>query len=116
MGLRRAVLEQHWGYMDQFAGRMVARGPTFSDDGTLTGSVHIVDLPDVIAARVGAGRAEAVTAPSGKREGIPPRNDVYGPQPGGVVVERQELAVRVQRSAARTSADDTRLAVPAGPR
>ena len=49
--MRRAVLEQHWGYMDQFAGRMVVRGPTFSDDGTLTGSVHIVDLPDVIAAR-----------------------------------------------------------------
>ena len=51
MGLRRAVLEQHWGYMDQFAGRMVAHGPTFTDDGTLTGSVHIVDLPDVVAAR-----------------------------------------------------------------
>jgi uncharacterized protein YciI len=51
MGLRRAVLEQQWGYMDNFADRMVARGPTFADDGTLTGSVHIVDLPDVTAAR-----------------------------------------------------------------
>ncbi len=51
MGLRRAVLEQQWGYMDDFADRMVARGPTFADDGTLTGSVHIVDLPDVTAAR-----------------------------------------------------------------
>ena len=51
MGLRRAVLEQQWGYMDDFADRMVARGPTFADDGTLTGSVHIVDPPDVTAAR-----------------------------------------------------------------
>ena len=76
--MRRAVLEQHWGCMDQFAGRMVAHGPTCTDDETLTGSVHIVDLPDVIAARAGAGRAEAVTAPSGKRDGIPPRNDVCG--------------------------------------
>lgn len=51
MGLRRAMLERHWTYMDQFAGGMIARGPTFTDDGTLTGSVHIVDLPDVTAAR-----------------------------------------------------------------
>ena len=51
MGLRRSMLEQHWDYMNQFAGRMVARGPTFTDDGTLTGSVHILDLPDVTAAR-----------------------------------------------------------------
>lgn len=51
MDLRRGMLERHWGYMDHFADRMVARGPTFADDGTLTGSVHIVDLPDVTAAR-----------------------------------------------------------------
>lgn len=30
---------------------MVARGPTFADDGTLTGSVHILGLPDAAAAR-----------------------------------------------------------------
>ncbi len=30
---------------------MVARGPTFTSDGTLTGSVHILDLPDPTAAR-----------------------------------------------------------------
>ncbi len=51
MGLRRVMLEQHWDYVDQFADRMVARGPTFADDGTLSGSVHIVDLPDVTTAR-----------------------------------------------------------------
>jgi uncharacterized protein YciI len=51
MDLRRGMLERHWGYMDHFADRMVARGPTFADVGTLTGSVHIVDLPDVTAAR-----------------------------------------------------------------
>lgn len=51
MDLRRGMLERHWGYMDHFADRMVARGPTFAGDGILTGSVHIVDLPDVTAAR-----------------------------------------------------------------
>jgi uncharacterized protein len=30
---------------------MIARGPTFTADGTLTGSVHILDLPDPTAAR-----------------------------------------------------------------
>ena len=51
MGLRRVVLEQHRGDMHQSACRMVARVPTFTDDGTLTGSVHIVDLTDAIAPR-----------------------------------------------------------------
>lgn len=37
--------------MDQFAAMMIARGPTFTSDGTLTGSVHILDLPDPHAAR-----------------------------------------------------------------
>lgn len=37
--------------MDRFAATMVARGPTFAPDGTLTGSVHILDLPDSAAAR-----------------------------------------------------------------
>lgn len=45
------MVEQHWAYMDQFAATMVARGPTFTSDGTLTGSVHILDLPDPSAAR-----------------------------------------------------------------
>ncbi|TDC66973.1 hypothetical protein E1200_15910 [Actinomadura sp. GC306] len=50
--LRRAMLEEHWSYMDRYAERMTARGPTFGPGGdTLTGSVHIVDLPDPAAAR-----------------------------------------------------------------
>jgi uncharacterized protein YciI len=50
--LRQELLEEHWSYMDRYAGDMVARGPTFSADGeTPTGSVHIVDLPDIAAAR-----------------------------------------------------------------
>jgi uncharacterized protein YciI len=51
MPLRRKMVEQHWSYMDQFAATMVARGPTFTSDGALTGSVHILDLPDPAAAR-----------------------------------------------------------------
>lgn len=49
--LRERMVEQHWSYMDQFAATMIARGPTFTSDGTLTGSVHILDLPDPTAAR-----------------------------------------------------------------
>lgn len=49
--LRTELLEQHWSYMDQFQATMIARGPTFTSDGTLTGSVHILDLPDATAAR-----------------------------------------------------------------
>lgn len=51
MPLRNEMVEQHWAYMDQFGTTMVARGPTFTDDGTLSGSVHILDLPDPSAAR-----------------------------------------------------------------
>ncbi len=46
--LRSDMVEQHWAYMDRFAATMVARGPTFTSDGTLTGSVHILDLPDPV--------------------------------------------------------------------
>src|SRR5512139_1154675 len=45
------MVEQHWSYMDRFAATMIARGPTFTSDGTLTGSVHILDLPEPTAAR-----------------------------------------------------------------
>ena len=38
----------------------------------------------------------------------------HGPQPGVVVVERQDLAVRVQRPAATRSADDTRQGASTG--
>ena len=38
--------------MDRYAAQLIARGPTFADDGeTPSGSVHIVDLPDAAAAR-----------------------------------------------------------------
>jgi uncharacterized protein YciI len=50
--LRDELLEEHWSYMDRYAAVMIARGPTFADDGeTPTGSLHIVDLPDAAAAR-----------------------------------------------------------------
>ncbi|MFE2102797.1 YciI family protein [Streptomyces sp. NPDC059468] len=50
--LREELLEEHWSYMDRYATEMIARGPTFADDGeTPTGSVHIIDLPDPAAAR-----------------------------------------------------------------
>ncbi|WP_328943791.1 YciI family protein [Streptomyces sp. NBC_00250] len=50
--LREELLEAHWSYMDGFAKEMIARGPTFAEDGeTLSGSVHILDLPDAAAAR-----------------------------------------------------------------
>jgi uncharacterized protein YciI len=52
MGLRRELVEEHWSYMDRYAAELIARGPTFTDDGeTASGSVHIVELPDAAAAR-----------------------------------------------------------------
>ncbi|MFE4552221.1 YciI family protein [Streptomyces sp. NPDC056785] len=51
LALRGRLLEAHWSYMDGYAREMIARGPTFADDGTLTGSVHLVDLPSPEAAR-----------------------------------------------------------------
>jgi hypothetical protein len=46
------LLEEHWSYMDRFAASMIARGPTFrADRETVTGSLHIVGLPDVDAVR-----------------------------------------------------------------
>lgn len=50
--LREDLLEAHWSYMDGYAKELIARGPTFGDDGeTPSGSVHIVGLPDPAAAR-----------------------------------------------------------------
>ena len=49
--LRDELLEEHWSYVDRYAGQLIARGPTFTEDDTPTGSVHIVDLPDPAAAR-----------------------------------------------------------------
>src|ERR1035437_2044264 len=52
VALRDELLEKHWSYMDRYATKMIARGPTLAGDGdTPTGSVHIVDLADSAAAR-----------------------------------------------------------------
>jgi uncharacterized protein YciI len=51
--LRLELVEAHWSFMDGYAGKMIARGPTLAgDEETATGSVHIVDLPGADAARV----------------------------------------------------------------
>ncbi|HKB46656.1 MAG TPA: YciI family protein [Ktedonobacterales bacterium] len=51
--LREELAEAHWAFMDRYAAAMVARGPTLNADETMaTGSMHIVDLPDVAAAQV----------------------------------------------------------------
>jgi hypothetical protein len=48
----QSLTEEHWSYMDRFADRMTARGPTLAADrDTWTGSLHIVDLPGADAAR-----------------------------------------------------------------
>ncbi|RSM76732.1 hypothetical protein DMH04_36020 [Kibdelosporangium aridum] len=48
--LREKLIEAHWSYMDRFDSQLIARGPTFVGE-VPTGSVHIVDLPDPVAAR-----------------------------------------------------------------
>jgi uncharacterized protein len=51
--LRMQLLEEHWSFMDGYAQRMVARGPTLTEDElAATGSLHVVDLPDAGAVRV----------------------------------------------------------------
>ncbi len=46
------LLEEHWSYMDEFAESMIARGPTLAADReTATGSLHVLGLPNVDAAR-----------------------------------------------------------------
>lgn len=46
------LLEEHWSYMDVFAESMIARGPTLAPDReTATGSVHVLGLPSLDAAR-----------------------------------------------------------------
>ena len=50
--LRMELLEKHWAYMDGYAKQLTARGPTLNEDRTeATGSIHIVELPDLAAAR-----------------------------------------------------------------
>ena len=50
--VRRKLLKDHWAFMSRYADAMIARGPTMSPDGkTVTGSMHIVNLPDEDAAK-----------------------------------------------------------------
>ena len=59
------LLERHWSYMDAFAGSMIARGPTFAADReTVTGSLHVLGLPGLEAAR------EFVTQEPNNRAGV----------------------------------------------
>ncbi|MGW4462573.1 YciI family protein [Micromonospora sp. NPDC004704] len=51
-GLKRSLNAEHWAFMDSYADRLIARGPTLTGDGQeaeSTGSLHIVDLPDALA-------------------------------------------------------------------
>jgi len=51
-GLKVSLTEEHWSFMDGYADNLIARGPTLTADGeATTGSLHIVDLPDVAAGR-----------------------------------------------------------------
>ncbi|MEU6738482.1 YciI family protein [Streptosporangium sandarakinum] len=53
-GLKVRLSEEHWSFMDGYAELLVARGPTMTghdDEAEPTGSLHIVDLPDIEAAR-----------------------------------------------------------------
>ncbi|TCC20097.1 YciI family protein [Kribbella speibonae] len=46
-----ALNEEHWAFMDGYGDRLIARGPTLTEDGgRTTGSLHIVELPDDDAA------------------------------------------------------------------
>jgi len=53
VGLRNALREEHWSYMDRYAAELIARGPTFAcdDDDEPTASVHIVNFSGPTAAR-----------------------------------------------------------------
>jgi uncharacterized protein YciI len=45
------LLEEHWSYMDGFADVIIARGPTLAPNRqTATGSLHVLDLPNLAAA------------------------------------------------------------------
>jgi uncharacterized protein YciI len=52
-GLLERWAEAHWSFMDRYADSMVARGPTMTEEGgSHTGSLHMVSLADLAAARV----------------------------------------------------------------
>lgn len=50
--LRPRLAEAHWAYMDPYQDSLLARGPTLTADGQrMTGSLHVIDLPDVATAQ-----------------------------------------------------------------
>lgn len=50
--LKARLTEEHWAFMDGYGDNLIARGPTLTEDRERsTGSLHIVDLPDIEAAR-----------------------------------------------------------------
>jgi uncharacterized protein len=66
------LLEEHWAYMDGFAESMIARGPTLGTDReTATGSLHVLGLPSVDAAR------EFVAREPNNRAGIYAEHSVW---------------------------------------
>ncbi|MGZ0150811.1 YciI family protein [Kribbella sp. WER1] len=49
-GVKAALTEDHWAFMDGYAAELIARGPTLTADREAsTGSLHIVDLPSAAA-------------------------------------------------------------------
>ncbi|MFD7156871.1 YciI family protein [Kribbella sp. NPDC059898] len=49
-GVKAALTEDHWTFMDGYAAELIARGPTLTEDREhSTGSLHIVDLPSAEA-------------------------------------------------------------------
>lgn len=50
-------MEHHWTFIDGYAERLIARGPTLAaPDCEMTGSMHLVDLPDWQSAQVFASK------------------------------------------------------------
>ena len=67
------LLDEHWSYMDTFAESMIARGPTLdSDRETATGSLHVLALSSVDAAR------EFVALEPNNRAGVYAEHLVWG--------------------------------------
>jgi uncharacterized protein YciI len=100
MTLRDKLLEEHWSYMDRYQAQMIARGPTFADNGdTPTGSVHIVSLPDPAAARAfafdepnyQAGVYRDVTVRPGRERSLPNRR--VSQVRGTAALQRADYAV-----------------------
>ncbi|MFI0238563.1 YciI family protein [Streptomyces sp. NPDC016845] len=113
--LRLQLVEEHWSYMDRFERELIARGPTFAEDGeTPTGSVHIVDLPDPATARAFAFDEPTYQAGAYRDVLLRRWHDLLGRTmwdfPGGPTGEDRYLVLGL---GAGPAAD---LDVPSGPR